>query len=569
MPTVSGQVIFDIDRTATPNPGDSGLPGVSVVLQNTATGVRLAVLTAGDGSYAFINVPAGSYRIVEAYGTTGALPTPGDFSAAAVGPVPDGVNPPITIAADPPAQATHLDSLSPDTLFVTVAAADVDDQIFLDGPVRYTPIVLSLDPCVTLSDINLAEAADGGSIGYFPAGSPLNTGAPIEPYPEVTPDFTYVLPDPEDYTPIDGEYTVQNTMTDALSEVIGAWWRIADHTRGNETGRMMVVNGYDPGAVFFQETVTVQPNTHYLFTSWILNLFKVAGYADPQLGVVILDQNDVPIYSATLGSEIPVSESVPEWKEIGTVIYSQNNTGLTVKFLSEGPAEIGNDYAIDDVTLREIAIPRMVPVKSADASEAEVGQTVAYTVTLQNTCQSPLTDVVFEDALPGGLVFVPGSVVIDGVPDADADPMVGFALPDLDGGEAVTVIFEAVVENVPNPNPARNGATISYSYTPVPGGISNRYASPSNLVPLDVADAADLTLTKTAQPTIACPGATVTYTLAVANLGPYEAHGVTLSDPMPVDVILPEFSLDGGLTWNAWRAAMCWAICSPKQPLRC
>ncbi len=60
--------------------------------------------------------------------------------------------------------------------------------------------------------------------------------------------------------------------------------RIADHTVGNETGRMMIVNGFNPGAVFFRSLVLVQPNTNYLFTAWILNLFKVTGYPNPELG---------------------------------------------------------------------------------------------------------------------------------------------------------------------------------------------------------------------------------------------------------------------------------------------
>ena len=71
-------------------------------------------------------------------------------------------------------------------------------------------------------------------------------------------------------------------MTDALSQQIGAWWRVADHTQGNETGRMLVVNGYNPGAVFFRAEVAVEPNHYYLFTAWILNLFKVTGYPDPE-----------------------------------------------------------------------------------------------------------------------------------------------------------------------------------------------------------------------------------------------------------------------------------------------
>lgn len=74
MATISGRVIFDRDRSLTVSTGDSGIAGIPVVLQNTATGVRLTVLTDANGNYSFINVPNGNYRIVEAYGTPGEWP---------------------------------------------------------------------------------------------------------------------------------------------------------------------------------------------------------------------------------------------------------------------------------------------------------------------------------------------------------------------------------------------------------------------------------------------------------------------------------------------------------------
>ena len=191
-----------------------------------------------------------------------------------------------------------------------------------------------------------------------------------------------MLPNPAVYAPMGGEYTVQNIMNDAASNEIGAWWRIADHTQGNETGRMMVVNSFNPGAVFFRSQVDVQPETNYLFTAWILNLFKATGYPDPELGVRVLDENGGILYSATLGQLIPVHTDVPEWKQIGSVIQSGPNTRLTVEFLSEGPEVVGNDYAIDDIALREIQVPQFIPIKTVDRPTANVGETVRFTVTL-------------------------------------------------------------------------------------------------------------------------------------------------------------------------------------------
>ena len=302
--------------------GDSGLANIPVVLQNVDTTQRLTILTDDDGYYTFLNVPNGNYRIVESYGTLGGSPTPGDFLNAVAGAIPPGVNPPITAADNPPPGSTNLDSVTPDTLLVTVSGTALTNLNFFNGPVIYTPVEAILDPCAIISGDNLISAADNGTFGSFEQGTPANTGAPTEPYPGVTPDFTYVLPNPDIFAPMGGEYTVQNIMNNSMSAQIGAWWRIADHTVGNETGRFMVVNGFDPGAVFFRDTVTVQPNTNYLFTSWILNLFKVNGYPNPELGVRILGENGDVLYNATLGALIPVNVNAPEWKQIGSVINS-------------------------------------------------------------------------------------------------------------------------------------------------------------------------------------------------------------------------------------------------------
>ncbi len=306
------------------------------------------------------------------------------------------------------------------------------------------------------------------------------------------------------------------------------------------------------GLFFFRDVVSVQPNTNYLFSSWILNLFKVTGFPNPELGVRILGSNGDVLYSATLGAQIPVNTNAPEWKQIGTVINSQNNTSLTVEFLSEGPAVIGNDYAIDDVSLNEIQIPLFIPVKTVSTPVANVGETVTYTVTLENTCTSPLTNVFFKDNVPNGLSFVPGSVTVNGVSDVTLDPNIGFTIPDIPGGSTATVTFEAIVNTVPTPNPTLNTATINYSYTPVEGGIENNFTVNSNTVPLEVGALADVSVVKTGSPNPVMPGEALTYTIDVMNAGPSDAQNVVLDDEIPSTITDPEFSIDGGVTFNPW-----------------
>lgn len=313
-----------------------------------------------------------------------------------------------------------------------------------------------------------------------------------------------------------------------------------------------MVNGDNPGAVFFRDMVSVQPETNYLFTAWILNLFKVGGYPDPQLGVRVLDVNGGILYSAALGTLIPPNINAPEWKQIGSIINSRDNTCLIVEFLSEGPEVIGNDYAIDDISFNEIQVPRFIPVKTADRQTANVGETVHFTVTLTNTCQSPLTDLIFRDLVPNGLSFVPGSVMINNTSVPAVNPELGFTLPDVDGGETVTVSFEALVNSVPVPNPALNHATITYSYTPVEGGIPGRYDVDSNEVPVEISVSADISVVKTASPETVEPGTILTYTVNISNRGPSPAENVLLSDNIPPELSNVEFSADNGSTFQPW-----------------
>ena len=559
MPTVSGTVVFDIDRNANIGGNVVALANIPVALQNTATQARLVVLTSITGAYSFINVPAGTYRIVEAYGLTGGVPTPGNFSTAIVGPVVTAQTPPITEVPAPPVGATNVDCVTPNTIIITVDEIDVTGQNIFNGPVAYTPLNLVLDPCAVVFPTNLVTDADGGTFGTFPAGTPANAGTPTNPYPGISQDFTYVVPNPSVYTPTDGEFTIQNTMNDAMSNVIGAWWRISDHTSGNETGRMMVVNEDDPGGVIFRTVVPVTANTTYLFSTWIMNLFRVGGFPGPQFAVRILDEEQNPLYEAALGLDIPVNTVVPEWKEIGSVINSRDNTQLVIEFFSLGEAAVGNDFAIDDIAFRQVILPQFDLVKGINQPTANIGDIVTYTVSLLNICRQPLTNAYFYDFIPVGLEFVSGSVLVNGISNPLANPLVGFTVPDIEGGSTLQISFSAEVISVPPTNPTVNTASIRYVYTPIPDGIPDSYFLTSNEVDLFVQPlitGADLMVQKVANKRVSSMGDTVEFCVTVLNLSLSEAQDVFLLDPLPDGIGEMEYSLDNGCTWQVWTGIL-------------
>ena len=460
MATVSGRILYDGARTAAPPTGMTGIANVPVVLQNTATNERITALTDTTGTYTFTNVPNGNFHIIEAYGELGGT-DPGDFLLAAVGPVPEGVVPPISYVTAPPVGATDLDCTTRNTLPITVIGANITNQYICNGPVQYSDI--QLDPCVTVDwATNVINDANKGDFGFFAAGTPVMTGADPNPYPHVNTDFGYVLPANGSPNPADGFFTIQNIATGITYQQNNVWWRIADKTTGNETGRMMIINGSNPDAIFFQDIVFVKPYTYYLFATWILNMIKITGRVDPELGVRITAPDGTVLYDGSIGVTIPVNQNEPEWHQTGTLIYSGKYSTLEVQFVSLGSAASGNDYAIDDVGLYEVTLQLSAPVKSASPSAIILGETTTITVSLTNECHMPMTNIVFNDVLLDGLEFIPETVTIDGVPCPACDPNVGFPLDDLAEGDTVVVTFDVISTYVPWRNIATNTAAITY-----------------------------------------------------------------------------------------------------------
>ena len=554
MPTVSGRLIFDVNRTTSVTSSDSGIPNVPIVLQNTTTTSRINAITSSDGSFTFTNVPAGSYILVEAYGDT-ATNTSGNFSDATTGSTPKGTDPPLSYVSNPPSIATNLDSTTPNTLFITVSTDNLTDQNFLDGPITYSPIETVLDSTASLSTTNLITIADNGLFGSFVAGTAANSRPETSPYSDIITDFNYSGPGK---AIIDGNYSITNILYPRSDY---SWWVLSNKTTGDETGRFLPINGDNPGAVIFQQELTVSPNTYYLFSTWIANLDNKLGLALPALGVQILSADGSTLYDETLGVQLPIQTVVPKWKEIGTLLNTGSNSKITVKFLSEGPAANGNDYAIDEVRLREITLSAatLTPTKTVTPTSAYLGEIVTYTSTFTNTTDYPLFHVFFSDTLPSNLEFISGSVTINNVSNTSANPTTGFYISAsndarLNSKSTVIISFRAKIVSKPTTNPILNSAKVSFDYTPVEGGIPTGFNSNSSNAPLTVLPSADLSISKTTSPDPIQIGALATYTLKVSNAGPDTASDVVITDQ--VSLLNPLYKLSTDTTWSDWSDSL-------------
>ena len=81
----------------------------------------------------------------------------------------------------------------------------------------------------------------------------------------------------------------------------------------------------------------------------------------------------------------------------------------------------GDAYQPGVVTIAtDLYAPRITATKTVDSATASLGDTLTYTVGVQNTGADGATGTTFTDVIPEGTAFVPGSIEVNGVSLTDA-----------------------------------------------------------------------------------------------------------------------------------------------------
>jgi gliding motility-associated-like protein len=110
-----------------------------------------------------------------------------------------------------------------------------------------------------------------------------------------------------------------------------------DHTTGS--GNFMVVNGSGtPNTSVWCQTITVQPNTDYVFSTWVSTL-AVGSPAILQFS----------INGTNLGSAFTAPAVTGQWDEFYTTWNSGAATSATICIVNQNTATGGNDFGLDDI----------------------------------------------------------------------------------------------------------------------------------------------------------------------------------------------------------------------------
>ena len=213
----------------------------------------------------------------------------------------------------------------------------------------------------------------------------------------------------------------------------------------------------------------------------------------------------------------------------------------------------GDQYLINALGLQiNVGAPSFpVTVKLVDKTSAVVGDTLTYTIRLDNTAgTADATNLIFLDPPPAGTSFLPGSVLVDGVSVA-GDPSVGINVGTVAAGAVKTVQFKVVVNSIPAaPTTAvySNSASWSYQFISCTGQPTSNGNVATNAVLTNIAR---MNIAKAVSPIgTVIPGTTLTYSITLNNDGTAPSAGSTLQDGIPAGAAyLPgTTSLNGAAT---------------------
>ncbi|MFZ6053315.1 T9SS type B sorting domain-containing protein [Halocola ammonii] len=168
-----------------------------------------------------------------------------------------------------------------------------------------------------------------------------------------------------------------------------------DHTSGDATGSMMVVNGASTaGQEIWSQTVTVTPNSTYIFSVW---------------GMSVVGSNPGQLNFSINGNQIGETFELPavtcEWSQFYVTWESGPNTDADISIVNQNISPSGNDFAIDDISFAPVCIY----TDSIEVSQPPIPQlTVSENQTI---CAGDSVILTASSSVPGStFLWQPGAI---------------------------------------------------------------------------------------------------------------------------------------------------------------
>ncbi|EJQ46403.1 hypothetical protein IEE_01902 [Bacillus cereus BAG5X1-1] len=264
-------------------------------------------------------------------------------------------------------------------------------------------------------------------------------------------------------------------------------------------------------------------------TTFVANSVTINGISQPGLNPT----TGFPLANIPVGGMVTVTfqvliTSVPANRVL------PNNANVTADFQVSPLQPPITIVTISNIVVTRVNVGSINVMKSVNTPQAGVGDTLTYTIRIQNTGTVPAANIIFQDPIPAGAAFVANSVTINGVVQQGADPAVGFPVSNIPVGQTVTITFQVTVTSVPSGGNIRNQSNVTASFLINPAGPPITTVTNSNFVVTQV-NTAQLNIQKSASVQQAALGETYTYSVVIRNNGTVIATNVSF-----IDTVAPE-----------------------------
>ncbi len=223
-----------------------------------------------------------------------------------------------------------------------------------------------------------------------------------------------------------------------------------------------------------------------------------------------------------------------------------NTANITFQYTPIAGGTTFNGLATSNSAGTQVNLADINGTKSVNKLFTDIGETLTYSIALTNIGNIAATNVIYTDPIPSGTTFIPGSVTVNGVTQAGANPANGIPIGTIAANSTTTVSFQVFVPSIPQTNPILNSGTTTYQYIPVPNQPAVSGTDTTNIVSTQVNNAT-VTMKKAVDKNFADIGDTLTYTVSFTGTGNTNANNVIFTDVIPTGTtfVLNSLTIDG------------------------
>lgn len=284
----------------------------------------------------------------------------------------------------------------------------------------------------------------------------------------------------------------------------------------------------------------------------------------------IINNGDYPASDVIITDTLPSQFNVVEIKLNDVVVSGDISTGINI-----GPLDVGNSLVLtiyinvidniynengfinyvraDFMTILDplqppttttinakssssvkIFNPELQLLKSSNIFNAAIGDTVTYTILVENSGNVTLTNIIVRDLLDKSLIFVDKSLKINGVLSLNASIASGIRINSLSPGESAIVTFDVLISGDISKT-SMNSSTAQFNYIIDCNSFKQTGFATSNESELDILYH-HVTLKKQSDDCTAKLTGIINYTITVENDGDVDILNFILKDKLPSNI---------------------------------